>query len=288
MRRPIVLLLGSVGLASAALAGELAKTTLMVERLGCRGCSAAFERQLAKTEGVTAYVVSARKGEADLSYDPDQTDAGEIGESLLKHGFEVRLSPWEPVSASFNGCSNGFCGTRRPHARVHVQPGASPGHHVYCLVSGVVLHIEDSTPRSALDGKPVYVCCQGCLRYLQANRDRVLALRGKRASRVGRANQDACPVRPLCLRGRQPAGNVLPRQRDGGREEVMSGQDSNSSGMSGQERFLLMPAQALDPLLLPQPLAPVSELSPPHEGDRESGARVSGRPAGLMASQPRG
>jgi hypothetical protein len=26
--------------------------------------------------------------------------------------------------------------------------------------------------------KPLYVCCEGCLRYLQANREKVLALRG--------------------------------------------------------------------------------------------------------------
>jgi hypothetical protein len=29
-----------------------------------------------------------------------------------------------------------------------------------------------------VNGKPFYVCCEGCLRYFQANRDRVLALRG--------------------------------------------------------------------------------------------------------------
>jgi len=98
----------------------------------------------------------------------------------LKDGFDVRLAPWEPVDASFNGCSNGFCGSRYPNALVSSQPGAALGQEVYCPVSGVVLRIKDSTPRADMDGRAVYVCCEGCLRYFQVNRDRVLALRGTR------------------------------------------------------------------------------------------------------------
>jgi YHS domain-containing protein len=82
------------------------------------------------------------------------------------------------VDASFNGCSNGWCGSRRPNARASSQPGAAPGDEVYCPVSGVILRIKDSTPKADLSGKPVYVCRDGCLRYFQAHRERVLALRG--------------------------------------------------------------------------------------------------------------
>jgi copper chaperone len=182
MSRTILVLSASIGLACVSTAGELAKTTLSVKGLSCDGCVAALKLQLERTEGVTAYEVSLEKSEAGVTYDPEKTDAGTIGESLLKRGFDVRLAPWEPVDASFKGCSNGFCGSRRPGARVSSQPGAIPGQEIYCPVSGVVLKINESTPRSDVNGKTFYVCCEGCLRYFQANRDRVLALRGIRTT----------------------------------------------------------------------------------------------------------
>ena len=182
MHRRTALLIGSLAVACAVTASEPARTTLTVKRLGCDGCAAAFERQLAKTVGVTAYVVEAAKERAEVTYDPDKTDAGGIGASLLEHGFTVLLSPWVPVDASFDGCSNGWCGSRRPNARVSLQPGAAPGQDVYCPVSGVVLRIKDSTLTAEVDGKPIYVCCEGCQRHFKANRERVLALRGMNAA----------------------------------------------------------------------------------------------------------
>lgn len=182
MHRQIIPLVVSLSLAGVSMAAEPARTALSVKGLGCEGCQAAFERQLAKTHGVTAYKVNREKGEAIVTYDPDKTDAGAIGASLLDRGFDVRLAPWEAVDASFTGCSNGWCGSRRPNARVSAQPGAAPGQDVYCPVSGVVLRITESTLKAEVDGKPVYVCCEGCLRHFKANRDRVLALRGMKAT----------------------------------------------------------------------------------------------------------
>jgi copper chaperone len=178
MSRMILAFIASVCLAGVSTAGEPAKTTFSVKGLSCDGCVAAFKLQLEGTEGVTAYGVSLERGEAGVTYDPEKTDAGAIGVSLLSKGFDVRLAPWEPVDASFKGCSNGFCGSRRPGAHISSQPGATAGQEIYCPVSGVVLRINESTPRSDVNGKPFYVCCEGCLRYFQANRDRVLALRG--------------------------------------------------------------------------------------------------------------
>jgi copper chaperone CopZ len=130
MHRQIIPLVASLSLACVSRAAEPAKTTLSVKALDCEGCQAAFERQLSKTEGVTAYKVSVKTGEATVTYDPDKTDAGAIGASLLDHGFDVRLATWEPVDAGFTGCSNGWCGSRRPNARVAAQPGAGPGQDV--------------------------------------------------------------------------------------------------------------------------------------------------------------
>lgn len=157
---------------------DTATATLSVTGISCEGCVSALERQLKRTGGVSAYVVSEARGKAQVSYDPDVTDAGQIAESLLKAGFKVVLAPWEPVDASFNGCSNGSCGTRIPNAPVSPQPGAALGQQVYCPVSGVVLRIKDSTPKVDVNGKPMYVCCEGCARHFKANHERVLALRG--------------------------------------------------------------------------------------------------------------
>lgn len=176
----ILFLVAILALACISIAAETeaADTTLSIKGLTCEGCEARLERKLQQISGVLEYEVHRERAEAEVRYDPDKTDAGAIAESLLKAGFEVVLALWEPVDASFDGCSNGFCGTRIPNAKVSPQPGAVPGQKVYCPVSGVVLGITDRTPRGKVNGEPVYVCCAGCARYLRANKDRVLALRG--------------------------------------------------------------------------------------------------------------
>lgn len=90
----------------------------------------------------------------------------------------ARLEAWLPVDPAFSGCSEGLCGTRGRNPRAVTQPGAKAGQHVYCPVSGAVFQVKDSSVRADLGGKPLYVCCEGCARYLAQNRERVLALRG--------------------------------------------------------------------------------------------------------------
>ncbi len=90
----------------------------------------------------------------------------------------ARLKPWQPVDASFNGCSEGFCGTRGQNARAVIQPGAKVGDYTYCLVSGAVFQIKESHFHAEVNGKTVYFCCEGCSRYFSANRAKVLASRG--------------------------------------------------------------------------------------------------------------
>jgi hypothetical protein len=89
-----------------------------------------------------------------------------------------RLEAWVPVDPAFSGCSEGLCGTRGRDARAVVQPGAKVGQYVYCPVSGAVFQVKDSSVRADLGGRPLYVCCEGCARYLAQNRERVLAVRG--------------------------------------------------------------------------------------------------------------
>ena len=81
-----------------------------------------------------------------------------------------RLKPWEPVDTSFNGCSEGFCGTRGKNARAVIQPAAKVGDYTYCIVSGAVFQIKESHFHTDVNGKTVYFCCEGCARYFEANR----------------------------------------------------------------------------------------------------------------------
>ncbi len=67
--------------------------------------------------------------------------------------------------------------TRRPVAGVVTQPGAAPGHQVYCPVSGVVFRVTAASPHRDVAGSRYYFCCDGCAAYFGANPHRVLALR---------------------------------------------------------------------------------------------------------------
>ena len=82
----------SVVAAPQALAGdEIAQTTLTVKGMTCGGCVGAVKAQLKKTEGVTEYEVSYEKGEADVTFDPKQTDPETIAASVSKTGFEASV-----------------------------------------------------------------------------------------------------------------------------------------------------------------------------------------------------
>jgi copper chaperone CopZ len=178
-----IAIVGMLIMGAGATAAVPVQTVLTVTGLECSGCPSRFEKHLAKTAGVLTSRLDAGKRQAAITFDSNATDAGEIAESLQKAGFAATLSPWEPVSASFKDCSNGFCGSRRPNAQVHPQPGASIGDEVYCPVSGVVLKITAATPKEESGGSATYVCCEGCLRYLRAHPSRVRALRGAGAAR---------------------------------------------------------------------------------------------------------
>lgn len=135
----------------AVSAGEsTAKTTLTIKGMTCGGCVAAVRHQLKNTEGVTAYEVSLDKGEAEVTFEPAKTEPKKIAESVSRTGFAAsvkgmddsskgtstlttpeapsvkdgHLDPWEPIDATFKGCSEGVCGMRGRNAQAVRQPGA--------------------------------------------------------------------------------------------------------------------------------------------------------------------
>ena len=89
--RPLLpLLVVAFGLYSAAAsAGEGTKTTLTITGMTCGGCATAVKIQLKRTEGVTNYVVSFEKGEAEVTYDPARTTPEKIAESVSNTGFKA-------------------------------------------------------------------------------------------------------------------------------------------------------------------------------------------------------
>jgi YHS domain-containing protein len=60
------------------------------------------------------------------------------------------------------------------------QPKAKLGDKTYCLVSGVVFKIAESSIKREASGKTLYFCCEGCAGYFDANRERVLQARALR------------------------------------------------------------------------------------------------------------
>ncbi len=204
MRRMLLSCLAGLAFLFSLSAGaaDTSKTTLTIKGMTCGGCVAAVKLQLRKTGGVIAYDVSLEKGEADVSYDPGKTEPKKIAASVSETGFTAsvkgeegaqkdssiakpedrakgdELSPWEPVDAAFKGCSEGVCGMRGRNPQAVVQPGAKIGDLTYCPVSGAVFRIKESSQRVDVHGKTLYLCCEGCARYIAQNQERVLALRG--------------------------------------------------------------------------------------------------------------
>ena len=94
-----VVAVAALGLVPLARAGDAAKAKLAIKGMTCGGCVAAVKVQLERTEGVSAYDVSLEKAEADVTYDPAQTDPKRIAESVSKTGFEASVKdPAEPKS----------------------------------------------------------------------------------------------------------------------------------------------------------------------------------------------
>ena len=78
-------------LALGAGAAEGPKTTLTIKGMTCGGCVAAVKAQLRRTAGVSGYEVSLEKGEAEVAYDPAQTDPHKIAESVSKTGLQTTV-----------------------------------------------------------------------------------------------------------------------------------------------------------------------------------------------------
>lgn len=92
-----VLAVAALGLVPVARATDSAKTTLAIKGMTCGGCVAAVKVQLKRTEGVSAYDVSLEKAEAEVTYDPAQTEPKKIAESVSKTGFEASVK--EPAGS---------------------------------------------------------------------------------------------------------------------------------------------------------------------------------------------
>ena len=87
------------------------------------------------------------------------------------------LAPSESVDPLFKGCE-GACGTRGEDPNAKLQPGAKIGDLAYCAVSGVVFRVTEKSPKTDVDGKPVYFCCDGCAQHFAGHRKEVLTARG--------------------------------------------------------------------------------------------------------------
>jgi copper chaperone CopZ len=72
---------------------DQARTVLTIKGMTCGGCVATVKLRLKKIEGVTAFDVSLQKGEADVTYDPDQTSPQAIAAAVSETGFKATVKP---------------------------------------------------------------------------------------------------------------------------------------------------------------------------------------------------
>ena len=180
MRRTILTLVAvTAAMSVAALAAETKKTTLNIKGMSCDGCAATVNGPLKGAAGIANYDLKLERGTVDLTYDPEGHRRRHDRTVDREEGF-----PGDPPALGARRCF-----VHRLQQRVlrvpdaeregHRPPtGAAVGQKVYCPVSGVVIAIKESTLSEEIEGKPLYVCCEGCKRYVAANRERVLALRG--------------------------------------------------------------------------------------------------------------
>lgn len=99
--------------------------------------------------------------------------------AVAQPGASAKLRPDEPVDARFEGCA-GACGSKAevPAALIVAQPGAKPGDHTHCPVSGAVFQVEGSSARRVHGDGFLYFCCAPCATYFGEHVEEVLAHRG--------------------------------------------------------------------------------------------------------------
>ncbi|MDT7778671.1 MAG: copper chaperone [Acidobacteriota bacterium] len=80
----LVLALGAVGVSAAT-----RKSTIRVEGMHCKMCSASVTKALKATAGVEKVEVSAEKGEAVIQYDDEKVTEAKLREVINGTGFKA-------------------------------------------------------------------------------------------------------------------------------------------------------------------------------------------------------
>lgn len=173
-----------------------------VEGMTCDSCNVTVKVAAERIAGVHSARADADQGRAWVSFDPAKTTEAQIASAISATGYKAtplspdagapsgavapvaalaptKLEPWEPANEAFRGCEGG-CGMRvaKETPGIVPQPGAQPGQHVHCPVSGVVFEVKESSVRRELGGRTIYLCCESCAQYFDANRASILARRG--------------------------------------------------------------------------------------------------------------
>jgi copper chaperone CopZ len=78
--------------------------TLAIGIDGMQGgtCAASIERRLYSVAGVDSAAVSFVAGEAEISFDPLQTDAAALARAIVEAGFAARIRGSQPAFAAGN------------------------------------------------------------------------------------------------------------------------------------------------------------------------------------------
>ena len=81
-----------------AFAGDAGHATFTISGMTCGGCVGAVKAALKKTKGVTEYEVSLEAGEAEVTFNPAETDVDTIAKAISKTGFTAKVKGEEEAA----------------------------------------------------------------------------------------------------------------------------------------------------------------------------------------------
>lgn len=89
----IALSITAMAWSEGADSADRARTVLTIKGMTCGGCVATVKLRLKKVKGVTAFDVSLEKGEAEVTYNPAQTNPEAIAAAVSETGFKATVKP---------------------------------------------------------------------------------------------------------------------------------------------------------------------------------------------------
>jgi len=99
-----------------------------------------------------------------------------LGAALVSAEGQAKGKAVQAAAANQSKSTNKVCVDQ-----TMTSPQAKPGDQVCCPVMGTKFTVKDKSPYAEINGKKVYVCCQGCVAPLTADPAKYLSKKDQKA-----------------------------------------------------------------------------------------------------------